>query len=160
MPDRIGTTNIWPYYSKQNVQAAVRQPVSELGKDQFLQILIAQLRNQDPLQPLQNHEFIAQMAQFSALEQTMNMAKELSNLRQSAGFVSGLIGKQVEWAEETGNGVEMRSGIVEAIIRRDGIQYAKVGEHMVKIDDLLKISEPADSTGGDADPEGASASDE
>mgnify|MGYP001361132724 CR=1 FL=1 len=160
MPDAVSTSNIWPYYSSQNVQKATRQPSNELGKDQFLQILITQLRNQDPLQPLQNHEFIAQMAQFSALEQTMNMAKELAALRQSAGFASGLIGKTVEWVEDTESGVEKRSGIVEAIVRRDGIQYVKVGQSEVKIDDLLTISDGSQPGSEDAAPEGENAGNE
>ena len=70
----ISTRNIWPNYSAQNVQSAARKPVKELGKDQFLQILVTQLRNQDPMQPMQDKEFISQMAQFSSLEQMMNMS--------------------------------------------------------------------------------------
>src|SRR6478672_9607109 len=100
----VGTKNIWPYYSAQNVQAAVRKPVTELGKDEFLQILVTQLRNQDPMQPMQDKEFIAQMAQFSSLEQMMNMSKEVTSLRQSAGMVAAMIGKEVSWMETTDTG--------------------------------------------------------
>jgi len=141
MSDSAGTTNIWPYYSKQNVQTAARKPVTELGKDQFLQILVTQLRNQDPMQPMQDKEFIAQMAQFSSLEQTMNMATQLAALRQSAGMAAGLIGKTVGWQETTKDGVVDRSGVVDSIVRRDNIQYVKVGGWEVKIDDLLTISD-------------------
>jgi flagellar basal-body rod modification protein FlgD len=148
---QVGTTNIWPYYSKQNVQTAARKPVTELGKDQFLQILITQLRNQDPMQPLQDSDFIAQMAQFSALEQTMNMAAQLTQLRQSAGLVAGLIGKTVTWTETTQSGVVEHAGVVDSIVRRDGIQYVKIGTREVKIDDLLSISETVPDTGGDPD---------
>jgi len=159
MADSAGTTNIWPYYSKQNVQTAARKPVTELGKDQFLQILVTQLRNQDPMQPMQDKDFIAQMAQFSALEQTMNMATQMTALRQSAGMAAGLIGKTVGWQETTNDGVVDYSGVVDSIVRRDNIQYVKVGAREVKIDDLLTISDTAPEqtpdtppeTGGDAD---------
>ena len=54
-------------------------PSQELGKEEFLQLLVAQLRNQDPLEPMQDTEFIAQMSQFSSLEQLINMNENLTN---------------------------------------------------------------------------------
>jgi flagellar basal-body rod modification protein FlgD len=54
-------------------------PSQELGKEEFLQLLVAQLRHQDPLEPMQDTEFIAQMSQFSSLEQLINMNKNLTN---------------------------------------------------------------------------------
>lgn len=142
MADSIGTKNIWPYYSSQNVQAAARKPVTEMGKDQFLQILVTQLRNQDPMQPMQDKEFIAQMAQFSSLEQMMNMSKEVTALRQSAGMVAGLIGKEISWFEETEAGVVQHSGTVSSVLWSEGVQYAKVENVNVPIDEIVSISEP------------------
>jgi flagellar basal-body rod modification protein FlgD len=141
----IGTTSVWPNYAPQNVQAAVRQPVKELGKDQFLQILVTQLRNQDPMQPLQDKEFIAQMAQFSSLEQTMNMSKEIASLRQSAGMAAGLIGKEVTWTEETQNGIVEHNGIVNSILWRDGAQYVKVDTTEVAMDEIKSVSDPSNA---------------
>jgi flagellar basal-body rod modification protein FlgD len=139
----VGTSNIWPNYSAQNVQAAARKPAKELGKDQFLQILVTQLRNQDPMQPMQDKEFIAQMAQFSSLEQMMNMSKGMTSLRQSAGMSAALIGKEVSWVETKDTGVVNHSGIVNSIIWRDGKQYVKVNNVEVLMDNILSISEPA-----------------
>ncbi|QJD83376.1 flagellar hook capping FlgD N-terminal domain-containing protein [Cohnella herbarum] len=147
MADSIGTKNIWPYYSSQNVQAAARKPVKEMGKDQFLQILVTQLRNQDPMQPMQDKEFIAQMAQFSSLEQMMNMSKEVTALRQSAGMVAGLIGKEISWFEETEAGVVQHSGTVSSVLWSEGVQYAKVENVNVPIDEIISISEPTEDGG-------------
>lgn len=143
-----GTANVWPYYSSRNMQRAARTPQQELGKDQFLQILVMQLRHQDPLQPMQDTEFIAQMAQFSALEQMMNVAAEIRALRQSAGLVAGLIGKEVEWIEKTEDGSARRKGIVESIVIRDGEHYVRIGDTEVKVGDLISIAEPAASGSG------------
>src|SRR5690625_1001367 len=63
--------------------STVRTPGTELGKDEFLKILMVQLQNQDPLNPMEDTEFISQMATFSSLEQTMNMAKSIDILVQS-----------------------------------------------------------------------------
>lgn len=70
----------------------------DLDKDDFLKILITQLQHQDPTNPMQDKEFIAQMAQFSSLEQMTNMAAsfgKLSNVLNSSEAQS-LLGRTVE----------------------------------------------------------------
>ncbi|MGG3889069.1 flagellar hook assembly protein FlgD [Metabacillus fastidiosus] len=102
---------------------------SSLGKDEFLKILIAQLQNQDPLKPMEDKEFIAQMASFSSLEQMTNLNKTMENfiLSQSSNEMlrySEMIGKKVEWrdiAAGSESTVETGSGIVKSIKRKDGM---------------------------------------
>jgi flagellar basal-body rod modification protein FlgD len=77
-----------------------------LGKAEFLKLLTAQLAHQDPLSPLENHEFVAQLSQFSSVEQLMNANENLSTLQllassQSNTEVAGLIGKEVEARGDT-----------------------------------------------------------
>lgn len=79
---------------------------SALGKDAFLKILITQLQNQDPTSPMDDREFIAQMAQFSSLEQMQNMTKAMENLLSSQQETqlmayTNFIGKEVKWHELT-----------------------------------------------------------
>lgn len=79
---------------------------SSLGKDAFLQILITQLQNQDPTDPMDDKEFIAQMAQFSSLEQMQNMTTAMENLllsQQESQLMNYtmFVGKEVKWVEIT-----------------------------------------------------------
>lgn len=79
---------------------------SSLGKDAFMKILIAQLQNQDPTNPMNDREFIAQMAQFSSLEQMQNMTKAVESLLASQRETqlmayTTFIGKEVKWHELT-----------------------------------------------------------
>lgn len=146
-------TNIWPYYSKQNTSVAKEKGSGDaLGKDDFLKILIAQMQHQDPLQPMEDKEFIAQMAQFSNVEQIYNMTQELKWLRQAMGISSDLIGKSIVWIEYDSNGHQVeRSGVVDSISIREGMQFVRVGEREIPIDYIHKIfvGNIDDSPGGD-----------
>jgi flagellar basal-body rod modification protein FlgD len=89
----------------------------DLDKDDFLKILITQLQHQDPTSPMQDKEFIAQMAQFSALEQMTNMStgfQKLSGLLASSE-ATGYLGKNVEIRD----GDNLVTGIVEKVVRGD-----------------------------------------
>ncbi|MGG0657938.1 flagellar hook assembly protein FlgD [Rummeliibacillus pycnus] len=79
---------------------------SSLGKDAFLQLLVKQLQNQDPTSPMDDKEFIAQMAQFSSLEQMQNVAsavESLAGIAQQSQLMeyNNFIGKNVTWHELT-----------------------------------------------------------
>ncbi|WP_438350139.1 flagellar hook capping FlgD N-terminal domain-containing protein [Paenibacillus sp. FA6] len=141
-----GTNNIWPNYSTNNVKEASKKDTTTMGKDQFLKIMITQLQNQDPMQPLQDKEFIAQMAQFTSVEQLMNISGQLNTLNQSLGSVSGLIGKEISWIDSSDNSKsEILKGIVNSIVIRDGVQYATVGKTAVPVNLILEIGNPVEN---------------
>jgi flagellar basal-body rod modification protein FlgD len=114
-----------------------------LGKDDFMKILITQLQHQDPSKPLEDKEFIAQMAQFTSLEQLSNMNTELKALRQTMGLSPAFIGKQISWSktDSVGNTV-VKTGIVDALKYKAGIQYASVGAEEVSLDQIVKVTNP------------------
>ena len=147
----VSTKNVWPYNDAANVQAAAAKPKdTSLGKDDFLKILVEQLKNQNPMEPLQDKDYIAQMAQFSSVEQLMNMAKEMTALRTNLGFASGLIGKEVEWIENNASGQAIeRSGTVDSIVVRDGVQYVKIGDENIPVDRLTSIADKREVPAGE-----------
>jgi flagellar basal-body rod modification protein FlgD len=58
---------------------------TEFGKDEFLKLLVAQLKNQDPMNPMDNQEFVSQLATFTSLEQLMSINKGVSKLAGTDG---------------------------------------------------------------------------
>ncbi|MEL4024401.1 flagellar hook assembly protein FlgD [Lysinibacillus endophyticus] len=107
MTSTNGTNEISSDYYLSNYKKAEKKTgTSELGKDAFLQILITQLQNQDPTQPMDDKEFISQMAQFSSLEQMQNMSTAMEKLLASQQQLqlmnyTSFIGKEVKWHEIT-----------------------------------------------------------
>lgn len=75
-----------------------------LGKQEFLKILVTQLRNQDPLNPVEDKEFIGQMAQLSTLEATTNLGTEVKGLVLAQQQMQSmlLVGRTVEFVDESG----------------------------------------------------------
>ena len=92
---------------------------STLGKDDFLKLLVGQLRHQDPMNPSTDQDFIGTMAQFSMLEQVTNLAKENAETRKTLqhDHAIGLIGKTVTYTDAEGNSV---TGVVEKVSSKDG----------------------------------------
>jgi flagellar basal-body rod modification protein FlgD len=114
-------------------QQAASAAKKSLGRDDFLFLLIAQLKHQDPLSPMENTEFTAQMAQFSSLEQLFNINDNLVNLQALSASVSNtqalsLIGKEV-LAE--GDSVYVGNGRASAISFRLGEPAANVKIHVI-----------------------------
>ena len=97
--------NISNIVNQNGDQAQAGNSRAQLGKDDFLKLLTVQLRYQDPLNPMENTEFVAQMAQFSSLEQLQNMNQTMERSQgaeaelQAAfknNLVTSLVGKAVE----------------------------------------------------------------
>jgi flagellar basal-body rod modification protein FlgD len=134
-----------------------------LGKDEFLKLLVTELRYQDATNPMQDREFIAQMAQMSSLEQMQNLNKtfetglltlaeaqnnynaNISYLLEAMlyqttlnGFSQGLnmLGREITYkaADE-----EVKTGTVSLIKQVDGRYLALVGEDEVALTDILSV---------------------
>lgn len=89
----------------QNDNLAQAVEKQAMGKEQFLELLVAQLAHQDPLKPLEDKEFVAQLAQFSGLEQMMEMNKQLNTLQSGQASLgntamANLVGRKVAITNE------------------------------------------------------------
>jgi len=104
-----------------------RVPSNQMGKDEFMQILVAQLRNQDPLSPMEDKDFIAQIAQFSTLEQIQSM-------NQGATFAqaAALVGKEVYSVITDLNGFRKEiSGTVNSVMTVNKIPHLDVDGYLI-----------------------------
>jgi flagellar basal-body rod modification protein FlgD len=107
---------------------------NEMGKEDFLRLLTTQLRYQDPLRPMEDKEFIAQLAQFSTLEQMNNL-----NRSYSLGIGGNLLGRTVTAVDEEGQ--EAISGVASAVRIKEGKIMILIGDREVPIDQIRQIEE-------------------
>ena len=99
---------------------------NQLGKDAFLKLLTTQLQHQDPLNPMEDSEFMGQMAQFSTLEQITNMANANTAMADNLTFSKSvsLIGRTVTY---TGQDKQSYTGTVDRVTTTDGKPALTVG---------------------------------
>lgn len=112
-----------------------KKDTSTLGKDEFLNLLVKQLQYQDPLDPSSDTEFIAQMAQFSSLEQMQNLNDTFAKFQSYS-----MVGKYA-----TANyGTETIEGYVESITNVGDTTYAVIDGATVDVDEIYKVTDMAE----------------
>ena len=118
--------------------ASKRNTNGELGKNDFLNLLVTQLRYQDPLNPTDDKEFIAQMAQFSSLEQMQNMSNTLSN---SQAF--SMIGKRVTATISDSSTSELKTvvGEVSTVKVSSGKTYVVINGQDIEASKVTQVDE-------------------
>ncbi len=117
------------YMKTQGVKASEVGKKSELNKDAFLSLLVTQMQYQDPLNPMNNGEYLSQLAQFSALEQMTNVSDKLAdvyslveNIDSSVlvGQLSGMIGKECQWTNKVDGQSVTYQGKITGVSISDG----------------------------------------
>jgi flagellar basal-body rod modification protein FlgD len=106
-----------------------------LGQTAFLNLLITQLKNQDPLNPMKDTEFIAQLASFSSLEQMTGINTNMGNLlaQQNYTNAANMIGKQVTTSDN-------KSGVVSKVGIENGTVYLYVGTDKYSLSNITSVS--------------------
>src|SRR5690554_329025 len=117
-----------------------RKDGNNLDKDAFFKLLITQLKYQDPLTPMENTEFVAQMAQFSSLEQMENMNANMSQFLRIQALSEGasLIGRTVETIDAATG--ETITGKVEKVTFEEGNMFAYLeNDQKIIIDGITAV---------------------
>lgn len=127
----------------------------ELGKDAFMKLLVTQMRNQDPLSPMEGQQFAAELAQFSSLEQMQNLNDNilgLAVLQQNNALMSQLtssstlIGHEVQYMHpQTG---ELRTGLVSSVKLQDGLAMLNIDGLDVPLGNVTEVTGGGDATHG------------
>jgi flagellar basal-body rod modification protein FlgD len=122
---------------------------SQLGKDEFLKILMSQLQHQDPMNPMQDKDFVAQMATFSTLEQITNMGKAFEDfvqLQKQGSLIAyqQMIGKEVSYSVpvegEDGVAVKNGEGTIENIQYSNGeITFSLSDGSVVRPENIFEV---------------------
>jgi len=115
--------------------AQARKAADQLGKMEFLQLLVTQLRYQDPLNPIDDREFMAQLAQFSALEQ---MTENVRWARLSYGL--SLVGAAVKYWGTEG---QPEIGIVYAVRIDSGEPLLNLGNREIRLEQVIEVAPPS-----------------
>lgn len=138
MADKIQDVGFWETATAKKVENNNNLGTSSLGKDAFLQLLVAQMRYQDPLNPNTDTQFVAQLATFSQLEQMQNLAQTSSN---SQAF--GLVGMSVIVKTDSGQGSIYKSGVVDYVTMKNGQAKLNIDGAEYSLDQLERVLDPS-----------------
>jgi flagellar basal-body rod modification protein FlgD len=130
------------------VQPDQKQASGELGKDAFLKLLVAQMKYQDPMNPSDGTDFIAQTAQFTLVEKMAAMADQNDKLLASQNTVtaSGMVGREVAWDETDDSGATVtKSGLVAGIKLTEDGPTLRIGDQDIPLDEVTAVKPSADA---------------
>ncbi len=121
--------------SQTSVKNSKKSSNNGMDKEAFLQLLVAQMKYQDPLEPTSNTEYISQYAQFSQVEQMQNMSSSMDLQRASS-----LVGKEVYIKTTTSSGdTKLVQGRVDYVSYENNKAYLYINEQKYSIDDLDSV---------------------
>jgi flagellar basal-body rod modification protein FlgD len=152
MPDAVNGADAGGAAWWQTTTQRTAQPTDQFGKDTFLKLLVAQMRYQNPMSPMDGNEFLAQTAQFTSVEKLGEVATLTKDIATSQGVLqaAALIGRSVSYADITG---ETRSGVVSTVNFTDIGPLLRVGGDDVPLSQLRSVaaSAPAPATSSTTD---------
>lgn len=137
----------WLQSSSTTEQSQTSAKQNTLDKDDFLKLLVTELKYQNPLEPMQDKEFISQMANFSSLEQMKNLNSGFEKLSESltGNLLPGMqmqqaaamIGRTVSYLDSQGQIVR---GTVDSIVIEQGVPYCVIGNTVISTGSILAVT--------------------
>lgn len=117
----------------------------ELGKEDFLELLVTQMQNQDPLEPMDNQDLVLQLSQLSTLEGTQNLNENFTEFLGTSymGVASGMLGKEVRYYEATTDGMQEYTGTVDKVNIMDDVVTLVVDGKEILMTQVASIATPA-----------------
>lgn len=114
---------------------------NSLGEADFMTLLITQLKSQDPTKPMDDKEFIGQMAQFTSLKQMNQLSDSMKDMGREYSFTRavGLVNKTVTWKNEVG---QINTGLVDSVKVKNGETYLSIDGQEVGLSTLLEVRDP------------------
>lgn len=129
------TSSIMDLYGQ--TETSSKTSGSNLGKDAFLNLLVTQMQYQDPLNPTSDKDFLAQMAQFSSLEQMQNLNKS-SSMAQAYSLIGKVVTATV--INETTMESKAVEGFVDSVSLKNGKTYVQINGSDIELDKVTNVS--------------------
>lgn len=119
-------------------QAAKTKTTNDLGTSTFLSLMLTQMRNQNPLEPMKDNEMISQMAQLNSVEELQKMSTSMSSVEHLNQLLSasGMMGKSVTYKDSNGS---LASALVSSVTIDGESVFLTVGDKTIPISSVLKI---------------------
>jgi len=133
--------------STSNTASNVTDKYSQLGVEDFLKLLVEELQNQDPLEPMDNAQILQQLSSIRAIVSSDKLTETMESviLGQNMYTGSSLLGKTISGTDDSKKSV---SGVVDQVTVSDGEVKLHVGDQVVSLDNVTEIT--ADTTSSDA----------
>jgi flagellar basal-body rod modification protein FlgD len=134
------TSKLAPEIQKALEGFKIRENKATLSQDDFLRLLTVQLQNQDPLKPMEDAQFMGQMAQFASLEQAKELTRTVNTLSTSFGFSSAqqFLGKNVTL---NASGTEV-TGTVSGVVLEEGVPKVLVNNKTYPTNLIIAVTQP------------------
>jgi len=128
--------------STSSTQNSASNNAASINNDDFMQLLLAQLKNQDPMKPMDSNDMMGQIAQLNSLNTLMEIQSSLEDLNrsQSMNLAANMIGKTIKAVIGAGEETTILTGIVSSMTMENDKAYVQVDGQNIEISTIVEVS--------------------